>query len=162
MKKHFKSFLTVVCLLSAVVVLNSCGGDDEVPANVISDDAGLKVELTWTAAGTGDVAIENADIDLFLYHDVDAIESSIESFDFEEIIFDENSLYFEDGTYVVKVRFWNVDEDGTYTVKVTGKNVTKTWTFDRSFELADENKTVYVSVGEIKKAGSKYTMSEIN
>jgi hypothetical protein len=163
MKKHFKSLLTVVFLMAAVIVLNSCS-DDEVPANVIEDGSGLTISLDWTTTGStsDEISLDEADIDLYLYHDQDQLEASTWGSQFEQIFFDDATSYFADGTYVVKVKFYYLADGGTYTLKVNGQEVTKSWSFDRSFVTADEDDTVYVSVLQIKKAGNKYTMTEID
>lgn len=165
MKKHFKSLLTVVFLMSAVIVLNSCS-DDEVPANQIEDATGINVSLKWTTDGsTSDaISLDDADIDLYLYHDQDELDWSTSGSQFENVTLDEVTTTMADGTYVVKVRFYDLYENGNYTVKISGKNssVTKTWSFDRDFTMDQENTSVKVGVLEIKKAGNKFTMTEIN
>lgn len=156
-----KRKLFSVLALAAVAFLSSCGGDDETPKNVINSADGVTVALTWTTGGTSAEALEDADLDLYLYGSASStvsVESSTSGSQFEDFVV--SDVDFEDDTYTVKVLLYeNVGEveiDFTATVSAGDKEIETTGTFATS--VTDGT---YEAVFTIKKVGNKYTVNKI-
>ena len=163
MKNRFLTLTSALLLFSAVIVLNSCSKDDEVPANVIEDAQGLSVDLEWTTGGSATQATDDYDLDLKLYNeDNDLIDESTSGSEFETM--GEFFTVLDDGEYTVAIRVYSVDEDVTadadYTITVDGVSVNKPQVFEGSISPEDEND--YINLVTITKAGNKYTVTDAN
>lgn len=160
MKNRFLSLLSALMLFSAVVVLNSCSKDDEVPGNVIEDADGVTVELEWTTGGSEANSLLDYDLDLYILdEDGDLALSSADADEFELI---EGSIFelLPDGEYTAAVYVYDVDttDDADFTLTVNGESVNKPQTFEGSVSSSDDSERFEVAT--IIKSGNKYTINE--
>lgn len=154
MKKFFKVTLALVILGSSVNMLTSCSDSDPVPTDVITDESGIKIDLDWSVTGgTSADALEKTDLDLIVYKNGSAYNSSESTNTFERIEMDP-----ADGTYVVKVLLFRTSANVSYTVTANGQTVSKPITFTSTFASTDDD--LEVETLTIVKSGSKYTVTQ--
>lgn len=161
MKNRFLTLVSALMLFSAVVVLNSCSKDDEVPANLIEDADGITIDLDWTTGGSEAQAKDDYDLDLKLYDEDDnLIDESASGSEFESM--GDFFTILDDGDYTVAIRVYSVDDDVTadadWTITVDGVTVNKPQTFEGS--IAPNEEGDYINLVTVKKAGNKYTITD--
>jgi hypothetical protein len=155
---RFYTRILAAILITGFVALISCSSEEEIPSNVIKDDAGIKIDLDWSTGGTINDALADADLDLIIYKNNVEVLSSKNVASFERIEFDPN--LYADGTYVMAIYLYSNDEDVSYTATVNGINVSKPYTFSSTFATEDDN--LEVKALNIVKSGNSYTVTDIN
>jgi hypothetical protein len=155
---RFYTRILAAILITGFVALISCSSEEEIPSNVIKDDAGIKIDLDWTTGGTVNDALADADLDLIIYKNNVEVLSSENVASFERIEFDPN--LYADGTYVMAIFLYSNDEDVNYTATVNGIAVSKPYTFSSTFATEDDN--LEVKALNIVKSGNSYTVTDIN
>ncbi len=154
--KKFSNLLVASFLFLSIA---SCSSDEEsAPTNVITDESGIKIDLDWSAGGTVNDALRDADLDLYVYKDGVRVLKSERASEFERIQFDPN--LYADGTYTVAIFLYSTTKNVNYTATVNGVRVSKPYTFTSTFAANDEQRMVDGLT--IVKAGSKYTITEAN
>lgn len=151
-------FSKSMLMIATVVLLNSCSKDEEVPSNVINDETGIKIDLDWSTGGSVNDALSETDLDLYVYKNGSVVHSSEAVSSFERIEFDPD--FDEDGTYTVAILLYSTTADVNYNATVNGITATKPYTFTSTFAATEESREV--TALKITKAGSKYTVEEVN
>lgn len=144
-------------LMLCVAMLSGCSGVETppVPVNEINSSAGIKVELEWTTGGTSSDAISDADLDLYLMKGTTEAGKSINYSRFEAMTL---SDLFADGEYTVQVKADYVGKKNNYTLYVKGDDTGELKSYKGEFLQGDSN--LKVDFLKIKKAGTKYTITE--
>lgn len=145
-------------MIATVVLLNSCSKDEEVPANVINDETGIKIDLDWSTGGSVNDATSQTDLDLYVYKNGTEIHSSEAVSSFERVELDPD--FDGDGTYMVAVLLYSTSANVSYNATVNGITATKPYKFTSTFASTEESREV--TVLKITKAGAKYTVEEVN
>ncbi|HEX6332786.1 MAG TPA: hypothetical protein VFZ78_01090 [Flavisolibacter sp.] len=135
--------------------------DDEVPANVIEDATGLKLDLTWTLTD-GSTATSFVDIDVYVYRSSDLsteIAYGTQTSTFEQVNLT-NAILTTDGDYTVTVDYYDLNKNGNWTLTVNGLSVSKPYTIaNRAFTTAEDGQEKQVL--KISKSGNKYTLTNL-
>jgi hypothetical protein len=159
MNKNFKNALGAVILLSCVVFLNACSDPETGPSNVITDSEGIKIDLDWSTGGSVSTSISDTDLDLFISKNSTEVDASESGGAYEQVNL--STDINADGSYIVSVYSYNkVGKATSYTVTVDGETVSKPYTFNSTY--AKDDTYHKIDVLTIVKAGSKYTVTEIN
>lgn len=136
--------------------LAGCGIEEVNPGNVITDDFGVTVELSWSTGGSALVAVREADLDLKLVAGDTLFAESIQANQFEQVrIFGSDTR----GEYTAKVVLASTTKPVDYTLTVRGvSNVNaNVYRATGTFSDADPEGTEGVTV-VISKEGSVFTM----
>jgi len=141
--------------LGVLIILTSCGNHEKEPANSISDNSGLSIDLNWTTSGNVPSALSQADLDLDVFKGDGEILSSYNTNEFEHIDFTD---LLEDGVYTVKISMYEISKKSNYTLKISG--ATKNKTFKVSGFL-DGNTEPTVPVLKITKEGDHFTLAQL-
>ncbi|MBA4053327.1 MAG: hypothetical protein C0490_01310 [Marivirga sp.] len=144
-----------IIALGVLVILSSCGNDAKEPANSISDDSGLSIDLNWTTSGNVPTALLQADLDLDVYKGEGEILSSYNTNEFEHVDFTD---LLEDGVYTVKISMYEISKKSNYTLKISG--ATKNKTFKVSGFLDGNNQST-IPVLKITKEGDHFTLAQL-
>lgn len=149
-------FLPLAMIVLSVAFISCGSDDDEVPANEITDAAGLNITLEWSTGGSTAQSKIDSDLDLYLKNGANLIDFSSSTTEFEAVellnaaanaTFDVQSSYY-DGTKAV-----------TYTIYIKGKgSPDRVLEYTGSFTATDEGATA--TVVKITKSGTKYTMAQ--
>ncbi|MCU0418810.1 MAG: hypothetical protein MUC38_04060 [Cyclobacteriaceae bacterium] len=62
----WKNLSALILVSASLLGLAGCGTEDVIPGNVIADNFGVTVELSWSTGGSALVAVREADLDLKL------------------------------------------------------------------------------------------------
>ncbi|MDJ1503900.1 hypothetical protein [Xanthocytophaga agilis] len=177
MKKGYL-FIQLAILAFVLIGFSSCKKDDEVPANVIEDQSGVKVELQWliaTTNSTQSTSLSDTDLDFYLYKQP-AIEisgnntnimlrsyneDSYESFTLNDLTTLEDETKLVDGTYVLGVKVYSSYTNGTLDIVTTGVSTNKTYKINSTYTASQEGTTIR-PFATITKSGSKYTIKSVS
>lgn len=148
-----------LCLASAFFLSCSSDDDEKLPDGVIEDSSGLSFTLEWTTGSTSTQALEDADLDIYLYNsDDDLVSGSQSSQDFETM---ELSHLLADDEYYVTIYPFTVDANTTFTLYVEGTNSGTSYSYSGTFTSSDdENGSYYPDFINIVKSGNTYTITQ--
>lgn len=124
MIKHF--FLAI---LGITVVLSSFSCkpyDDTDDPNVIVDESGIKLELTWSNSASDPT--DNTTLSLQLADGTTTLLTSSNWGSFGKIELEKGSL--NNGTYNVNVAIYDIDRSTNYKIKATGLSTGKSYSAD--------------------------------
>ncbi|WP_224999502.1 hypothetical protein [Cesiribacter sp. SM1] len=145
-------------MMLGLAVMSACSGTEEepLPANVMSSNAGVTVELEWTTGGTSSDATRYADLELYLMKGTSEIDVSAAFSSFESVSL---SDAYADAEYLVQVEAYRVEKNTSYTLYVKGDNEGEIKSYTGVFNSGDSD--IKVDFLKIKKAGSTYTIAEL-
>lgn len=146
-----------LALIALSVAFTSCGGDDdEVPANEITDAAGVDVTLEWSTGGSTAQSIADVDLDLYLMNGANLTDASSSTTAFEAVELINSAT---NATYDVDVSYFEGNKAVNYTIYIKGKNSPdRVLEYTGSFTATDQDATA--TVVKITKNGTKYTMAQ--
>jgi len=145
-----------VAIFAIALLAQACGNDSpKEPANVITDNKGLSIDLKWATNKNEPTALTDADLDLDVLNSDGEILSSYNKTEFEHV--DLTSL-LADGTYTIKVSLFEMYEKSKYTLSVTGATCGKN--FNASGVLKEGVKPS-IDVLRIVKSGDQFTLTNI-
>ncbi len=144
------------CILIGLFAVAGCGTEEVNPGNVITDDFGVTVELSWSTGGSALVAVREADLDLKLIAGDTLFSQSIQANQFEQLrIFGTDT----NGEYTAKVILASTTRPVDYTLTVRGvSNVNaNVYRATGTFADSDPHGTERLAV-LITKNGRQFTM----
>ncbi|MBL3655590.1 hypothetical protein [Fulvivirga sediminis] len=135
----------------------SCGESEEkLPDNVIKNSQGLDIDLEWETGGSSQKAIEDANLDLYLYQGENQIDPSVYYSSFETVSI---QSHFKDGDYTIKVKLQNSVDRVDYTIFANGIDANESISYSSYFLSSD--KGTIVDYLKIKKEGDTYTITNL-
>jgi PBP1b-binding outer membrane lipoprotein LpoB len=151
MRNHLNALMVF-----AVILFSGCSSEDA-PKDVINDEEGILIDLKWTTGGTEQQALEQTDLDLYIFDQgSEEIVSSQVSDQFEKVFFE---AFYDEGQYTVEVQVNSVTQatDCFITVKGFGSEET----IQRDFSInADTESGTKIVVLNISKKGNKFTLTK--
>ena len=152
MKNYFFHYM-----FAALILTTSCGEEEEqLPDNVIEDEAGLVIQLEWTTGGSVSNSISDTDLELFLYKGDTKVDGSERSTDYEDV---ELSGLLADGEYRVQINVFSIEKATDFTLFVIGSESERSVEYTGSFGV-DEDDAFFPEFVTIVKAGETYTISK--
>ena len=138
-----------------------CNSDDDGPSPfIIVDEEGVIIVLEWSTGGDIQQAIDNADLDMDLILDGNAIRTSSSATSFEEISLEPS---FPNGNYDVDILYSNGDRPVDFTVSInpiSGEG--QDFVALGSFSSEQAGNGILSSFINVIKIDSTYTISQIN
>lgn len=152
-----KKVMLFFALSALCVLMNSCGSEKVDPANIIKDERGVTIKLTWTV-NNGQVAATTVDLDMLIQKgstesDFSPAASSVGYGTSESIVFDQR---YANARYAVQVKYHSGTGQANYKVEVTGNSTNKTQSFTSYFSTSDAGMTA--NVIKLVKSGDQYTV----
>ena len=153
-----KKFIIPFMLLA--VVFASCANDfapNPVEQNMIINNRGLEIDLQWNTGGSDAEALAAADLDLELLHEGKLENISINDERFDELVLVNNAA---DGTYLVRVGYFDGDAAVSYKLTIAGLTGEKSMEFEGTFAPAESGSDP-VEYLKITKRGDQYAISQL-
>ncbi|MBL7806392.1 MAG: hypothetical protein JNN28_01165 [Saprospiraceae bacterium] len=150
MKKHF---LNLIAAFGLLIVFSACSGDDTDNPNVIVDEEGVLIELTWSNSASDPT--DGTSLALKVKDGNQTVFSSNNWFGFGEIEILNSAL--NNGTYGLDVRVDAIDRLTNYTITVTGLTSGKSYSVDFGPINAND---LYANLQPLSLtiSGTKYTV----
>ena len=140
----------------------SCKKDKDESANQITDTQGVNVKINWTITDGSD-AIDNADIDFYIYKGVGASkELTPVAWSNEDASFEDEDFLaaLADGDYTVEVDYFTILKNGKFNLVVKAIGGDQTYSInDNSFTTANDGQSV--DFAKITKSGNNYTLTKL-
>ena len=150
-----KTTLSAAIFGIALLVQTSDNTPPKEPANVITDNKGLSIDLKWATNKNEPTALTDADLDLDVLSSDGEILSSYNKSEFEHI--DLTSL-LADGTYTIKVSLFEMYKKSKYTLSIRGAACGKNF---NATGVLTEGVQPSINVLRIVKSGDQFTLTAI-
>ena len=142
-------------LLSSLLIACNKDKDPVIPANVISSDQGLLIELEWSTGGSTSQALYDSDLDLYLDLGNTAVEASENTSAFESIHLRD---VFRNGTYDVYIGAIDVSRRTNYKLFVSSPGSGVVHQYTGYLMPGEKGELRYLS---IRKDGRRYTLLDL-
>ena len=151
MKKNLLNLLTIIGFM---VAFAACKGDDTDNPNVIKDDQGIKIEISWSNNATDPTV--NTSLELNVKDGFLSVFSTNNWHSFGSVEIQNGSL--NNGTYALDVQVDAIDRLTNYKITVTGLASGKVYVSDFGPINAND---LFVTLEPLTLtvSGSKYTIS---
>ncbi len=149
-----KNLLSLFAAFAMLIAFSACSGDDTDNPNVIVDDQGIKIDLTWSNNATDPT--DNTSLELYVKDGFQTVFSSNNWFSFGTVEILNSSL--NNGTYDLDVRVDAIDRSTNYTITVTVLASGKSYSVDFGPINAND---LYSTLQPLSLSitGTKYTVS---
>lgn len=146
-------------LLSLLMLFHSCSQEEELPAHVIEDEKGIRIDLEWQTGDSDQAALLDADLDLYAYKNKVPELQSVKERAFESV---QIRNHKSDGEFVVRIVLFKnaADKRVDYTLRVTGASRSKKHRVSGYFR-ADDPDEYAVDRIRITKSAGRYTISPL-
>lgn len=148
------NFLSLFAAFAMLIAFSACNGDDTDNPNVIVDDQGVKIDLTWSNSAADPT--EKTSLELYVKDGFQTVFSSNNWYSFGTVELLNGSL--NNGAYDLDVRVDAIDRITNYTITVTGLTSGKSYSVDfgpiNANDLYSTLQPLSLSI-----AGTKYTVN---
>ena len=150
---RFPLILTI--LFSSLFI--SCNKDKDavVPANMLTSDQGLVIELEWNTGGSSNQAVYDSDLDLYLDMGEYSIDASENVHHFEQLYMRD---VYKDGIYTISVGAIEVGRRTSYDLLVSAPGGGVIHRYQGYFLAGESGEVNYL---RIKKEGRRYTLTDL-
>lgn len=148
-------FLIPLLLSSFFIACNSKEKETVLPSNILLSDQGLIIELDWNTGSSSNQALHDTDLDLYLDHNDQNVESSERIGEFEEVYLRD---VYRDGSYDIYIGALDVSRRTDYSLYISAPGGDIIHHYRGYFEAGETGDVHYL---RIQKEGRRYTLVDL-